>query len=582
MRRKFRLISKIRFSIIGLSSLTLIVILIASYLTLLPPLQERSISNAQNINSQIMVQTDNMLESVQRYGNGITSSSDFNSSYINYISNPDDSRLREILRINLNQIASQMADVRNIIVETSNGLVLNSITNSDPFDQQLLQSAWYKKLRSIGFACGFSGVYRFTENGQVHFVSAYCKNTYSDGVPLTLTIFFKIDNIISVTNSLSQKNFDSYVWLDSSRNPFYDSANSDWIEMIKNKFSQINFVPQAPYFTGYNGYNFMNTSSFSNWMLVSYVSNRSLTNTFIQYFLTICLLMLVLFTVIILLVTPVVTKITKPVGKLAAVMSEVSSGNLNVVSTVNTNDEIGDLSRIFNQMVDDLRLHIQELLEKEELENRMKYSLLISQIDPHFIYNTMNTINYLAYNGRTEDIISINTALIKILQDRLRVSDIQIFDTLEQEKMIVDQYIVIQQCRFESDFAVNWSIGKDLLEIQIPKNIIQPLVENSMLHGLIDEEDGRIHGAIWITAEQIEKDLCLSVTDNGRGIEPELLEKLNKGSAAGDSPGKHIGLKNIRERLVYLYGNRECMQIESTPGKGTRIKITIPFQQTAE
>ena len=144
--------------------------------------------------------------------------------------------------------------------------------------------------------------------------------------------------------------------------------------------------------------------------------------------------------------------------------------------------------------------------------------------------------------------------------------------------MIVNQYVVIQQCRFDSDFTVDWCIKDSLMEIQIPKNIIQPLVENAMLHGLIDEEDGRIHGTIRITAEQNGNDLCLSVLDSGRGIEPELLKELNRGFVAANLPGKHIGLKNIRERLVYLYGNRECMHIDSTLGKGTCVKINIPLK----
>lgn len=581
MRGKSRLISKIRFSIIGLSTLTLIIILCASFFTLLPPLQERSISNAQNINSQIMVQTDNLLESIERFGNGITSSADFNNSYKNYILQPKNDRLREILRINLNQIAAQMADVRNIIIETDKGVLLNSITNNDNFDKDLLQSNWYKRLRSINFACGFSGVYRFTEDGQAHYVTAYCKNAYSGSTPVTIIIFFKIDNLVSITNSLSQKNFDYYVWLDSSRHPFYTSADENWTKMIQTKFAQTNFVPQAPYFTGYNGYNFMNTSSFSNWMLVSYVSNHSLTNTFIQYFLTICLLILVLFSFTLMLVTPAVTRITKPISKLAVVMSEVSKGHLDVVSCVETNDEIGELSHIFNQMVADLRQHISKLLEKEDLENRMKYSLLISQIDPHFIYNTMNTINYLAHDGRTDDIISINSALIKILQDRLRVSDIEIFDLLEQEIMIVKQYILIQQCRFDSNFNVDWCVNEELMKTQIPKNVIQPLVENAMLHGLIDAEDGRIRGAIRIVAEHIGEELHISVSDNGRGIEPELLDRLNRGEVdfETDTRGRHIGLKNIRERLLYLYGNRESMCIKSVLGKGTCVSLNLPFQK---
>ena len=129
-------------------------------------------------------------------------------------------------------------------------------------------------------------------------------------------------------------------------------------------------------------------------------------------------------------------------------------------------------------------------------------SLLVSQIDPHFIYNTINSINYLARKKRCEDIVKVNSALIAILKDRLRVNDIQITDSVANEMKIVNQYIVIEKFMYDGNLEVEWDIAPELMEEQIPKNMIQPLVENSLFHGLIDEESGEFCGKIIITVFQ--------------------------------------------------------------------------------
>ena len=155
-------------------------------------------------------------------------------------------------------------------------------------------------------------------------------------------------------------------------------------------------------------------------------------------------------------------------------------------------DEIGQLESSFNKMIDDLKHSIEVIGEKEAKEQQIRFSLLVSQIDPHFIYNTINSINYLARKKRCEDIVKVNSALIAILKDRLRVNDIQITDSVANEMKIVNQYIVIEKFMYDGNLEVEWDIAPELMEEQIPKNMIQPLVENSLFHGLIDEEMRRI------------------------------------------------------------------------------------------
>jgi two-component system sensor histidine kinase YesM len=229
-------------------------------------------------------------------------------------------------------------------------------------------------------------------------------------------------------------------------------------------------------------------------------------------------------------------------------------------------------------MLKDLKDSIRIIAEKERLEQKIKYSLLVSQIDPHFIYNTINSINYLARKKRCDDIIVVNSALIYILQDRLRINDIQITDTVEKEIKVVEQYVLIQKYMYEGELELSWFVDEALLKEQIPKNIIQPLVENAIFHGLINEENGSISGKIEIFIEKKDEDIMVKVKDNGRGIDKQNLLNLQTSKRPFKSEnerGKKIGLSNIRERLYYLYGKNDCLQIECEPGKGTSVTLVF-------
>ena len=227
-------------------------------------------------------------------------------------------------------------------------------------------------------------------------------------------------------------------------------------------------------------------------------------------------------------------------------------------------------------MTVDLKDSLELLAKKERQEQQIRFSLLISQIDPHFIYNTINSINYLARRGRCNDVIKVNSALISILQDRLRVNDIQVTDTIANERKVVEQYLVIERYMYDGDLEVAWKIENELMTEQIPKNMIQPLVENALFHGLIDEESGELNGKIEIEIQRDEKDLILRVSDNGIGMSEDRLKAVREEIYQPEERGKKIGLSNIGRRLYYLYGSSDGIRIESGENEGTR--ITLKFK----
>ena len=263
----------------------------------------------------------------------------------------------------------------------------------------------------------------------------------------------------------------------------------------------------------------------------------------------------------------------RPIVSLAQTMDGAAKGNLEQKVEIHSDDEIGLLQQSYNKMLDDLRRSIDLIAEKERTEQQIRFGLLVSQIDPHFICNTINSINYLARKNRCEDVVTVNTALMAILRDRLRVNDIEITDTVAKETEVVEQYLKIQRFMYGGDLRVVWDIEPELSEEQIPKNMIQPLVENALFHGLIDQESGMLDGELRIALQRADGGLLLTVRDNGVGIEPEKLEELLRRTRRPDERGSKIGLSNIRSRLYYLYGSADCLTIESAPGQGTTISI---------
>ena len=187
------------------------------------------------------------------------------------------------------------------------------------------------------------------------------------------------------------------------------------------------------------------------------------------------------------------------------------------------------------------------------LERQMRFGLLISQIDPHFVCNTLSTINYMARRGKTDDVVVISNALSSILRDRLRLKDFRVFDTVEQELETIRQYLKIQNYRYCDHIHLEIDCPEELRRRSIPKNIIQPLVENSILHGLANEDMGIMDGHICIAISSVSGWIALRVSDDGVGIEPAVAEQLNKyaraHAAAQDSErGYGIGLHGVLQR----------------------------------
>lgn len=261
---------------------------------------------------------------------------------------------------------------------------------------------------------------------------------------------------------------------------------------------------------------------------------------------------------------------------------KVKSGDHHVRVDIKSADEIETLGHTFNMMMDEIRDYIAKVVEHEKIQQKMQYTILISEIDPHLIYNTLNTITYLAKLKKTEDVILVNNALISMLKDRLKIKGYESFDLVRNEIEVVRQYMIIQNYLHGNSIKLRWQIETEMLEQKIPKNIIQPLVENALLHGMLakKDEDGEIiAGEIKVSITREACWLHLFIEDSGVGISSETINKYFVGPPEiSRNKGENIGIKNIRMRLNYLYDGKAEVRVDSKPGVGTIVEIIVPYE----
>ncbi|MGN1378459.1 MAG: sensor histidine kinase [Dorea sp.] len=260
----------------------------------------------------------------------------------------------------------------------------------------------------------------------------------------------------------------------------------------------------------------------------------------------------------------------QPLKRLTETMEQVSDGDLDQRVEVTTKDEIGVLSEDFNQMLEHIRTLIDQLVKEEMLKKDAELNALQYQITPHFMYNTLNSIKYAALLKGEAEIGGLLDDFIELLQASINKKGT--FVTVAEEVHFVENYLNLQGMRYEEKIQTTYEIRTEAEGCFLPRLILQPLVENAILHGL-DLKRGRNH--IGIGAYVEDGRLWLTVQDNGRGMTREQITKLLEGSEKKTRGLSGIGVANVRERLALYYGNAADIHYESS-GEGTTVRICLP------
>lgn len=316
------------------------------------------------------------------------------------------------------------------------------------------------------------------------------------------------------------------------------------------------------------------------WFVSECISTKELAREITKTFLTIVLIVLAAASIIAVSLSWFLFKtVTVPVSRLQLRMKRVEEGDFSRDPSTEWEHELGDIGKTINNLTENVQQMMHQRIEDEKQKKDYEYKMLQSQINPHFLYNTLNSIKWMATIQNAPGIAEMTTALSRLLKNIAKGTSNQI--SIEKELALVKDYFTIQQYRYGGIITMDiLTDDPDLLSCEILKFTLQPLVENAIFHGIEPKGTaGKINIHVY---RDEENNIHIDVTDDGVGIAEDMIDRLLFDSNASSSFFKEIGLSNVHKRLQYEYGDKYGLSVSSTLGEFTTISILLPFKKCEE
>ena len=283
-----------------------------------------------------------------------------------------------------------------------------------------------------------------------------------------------------------------------------------------------------------------------------------------------------------LLVLVVTSLLVNPLRNTSKALQVFASGDFSVRLDDERKDEFGDVNRVFNDTIIRVERLLEEISHSRLLSKEMEIKALQAQINPHFLYNALDTVNWMARSKGEEDICDMVQAIGNLL--RISISNKENIFSVRKELSYVNDYLYIQKKRFQNRFTVEFDVEEEVKEQLIPKLTIQPLVENAIVHSVEVSKEKVI---LRISGYIEDDDVIINVEDNGVGIKEEILENLlerdKNAEAEGDTDKKKshtgLGVYAVHERLLHMYGEGYGLSVVSEVGVGTCFIIRLPYKK---
>lgn len=456
------------------------------------------------------------------------------------------------------------------------------------YTKEMKQNAWYKEIiKSKDMRIRWIGVMPGVENKDNYFFEAAMPIKISNSSLTRVGVVHIRINEKDIYKALSSNNETNEIYLLQHNGEILSCKNKD--EISKNINNRLNVTKinenlgKSYIDVDKNGKKIViNSVSIDkgDWILISLVSYEELVaplTSIKNILLLINLIFMISFLIVALFISNI---ISKPIIILRMSMLKVENGDFNGKVEVQSEDEIGKLSQNFNNMLD----KVSELLiltkEQERLKRDAEFEALQAQINPHFLFNTLSSIRWAAAaygDKKVEDMVHALSILL-----RASITNGQEMVSLEREINILKNYLDLIQMKQGTTIIFECNIDESIMKYRIPHLLLQPIVENSILHGF---EDRNEPGVISITAIAAEELLKIELTDNGKGLQGDTLESiLNRESQALDDKKyyKSVGLKNIHDRLKLIYGQNYGIDICDGEKNGTKVTLYMPFQKGGE
>jgi two-component system sensor histidine kinase YesM len=532
--------------------------------------------------SQLIDQVNTNIETYINYMENISQMVLSNYDIREYLKNQTLSSTKD--NVNLEQrISSQLSSVLNtrkdissiLIFDNNGGIVPYNHIKLNPFADPTQQS-WYKKAIEANGNVVISAPHVQNIIREYNWVVSLSRQlSDTDGNKLGVLL---VDLNYSVINDLCSKialGKKGYIFiLDQEGNIVYHPQQQLIYSNLKQEKIEQVMSSQASNFTTSEGKDsrmYTINQSIKGWKIVGVayvdelVSNKKEIQTYILMW-GIGLICVAIFISIFLS-----SRISRPIKRLEASMKEVEKGNFDIHVAIESSNEIGQLSKRFNRMTREIKeLMIQNVTE-QELKRKSELKALQAQINPHFLYNTLDSIIWMAEGKKSEEVVLMVSALAKLF--RLSISKGQEIITIANEIEHIKSYLTIQKIRYKDKLDFEIAVNPQILSNKVLKIILQPLVENSIYHGI---KHNAGEGTIRITGEIIEHRIRLQVIDNGIGMSPESVQRMLE-KTGNSSSGSGIGVSNVHQRIQLYYGAEYGITFESELGQGTTANIWLPI-----
>ncbi len=523
-------------------------------------LMKQEKSSIENYLTQAVSNMDNQL----RIYNNLSDYIAFNQQISHVVSHEYDSyydmynQFSNVLDPMLASLKYFHSDINQITIYTKNNVVKHNTTLA-PITE-IENEDWYKIIK------GNNDIHWFVSQDEKKVFCARniptLENNYEVGV---LYVQVDYEKLFESFKQMNDSNYGIFIMDELGNNIF----NFDQFE-DPNKSRKMTFDEFNKGIGKENIYTIVTAHSVNNNWTVSLYKPQKLIYESTNFMITgnvIAIMLLIVFSIII---TSVLSKVmVSGLEKLRANMEEVEKGNMEITVKSNNEDEVGALIRGFEKMIIQIKALIEDVYESRLIQKDYEMKALQAQINPHFLYNSLSLINWMALETDQEDISKITLSLSTFYRTALNKGKniLRVRDEIKNMR----SYLDIQLMMHDHEFDVDVEIDECILDHNILNLILQPLIENAIDHGIDLKTDGR--GGIKIIGKKQNDEIVLIVSDNGVGMSKEQAESILTNKSNG------YGVKNVNERIKLYYGEQYQLKIESEIGIGTKVKVTIPIRK---
>lgn len=566
----------VSFSALIIPALLVFLLLSLNYTeeTVLENSSEYTLQLVQQVNSDI----DSYITYMANISDIVANNTDVTDYFFSEPSNVRKGDLKTRIYSQFNTLRNARNDIYNIGVFTEEDYVLNNGKNRINEYADIKNLEWYQKaiLGQSNIVLSSSHVQNIVKNDYkwVVTLSRGIRNPKTNQVE---SVFFVDLNYSAIKNLCEKISLGSkgYVYiLDENGKIIYHPKQQLLNSGIRKELiDEVQNSPYSNFITGTDDNPQLYTisrSEMTKWTVVGVAYLNEMMGKREETQLSYVMIAIMLFSVALLISIFLSREITRPIKKLETSMKEVEKGNFDNLKIENTErNEIGSLTRSFHRMTKEIQQLMQQNIEEQSAKRKSELRALQSQINPHFLYNTLDSIIWMAEGGKNKEVVLMTASLAKLL--RQSISNEAELVSIRKEVEYVKQYLTIQNMRYKDKLEFEINVDSHILEREIVKLTLQPLVENAIYHG-IKYKDGK--GLIRISGKEEQKFVVLKIYDNGAGMSEEQIQKIFQKKDQKEDTG--VGILNVQNRLQLYFGKEYGLTYESKPLEGTTVIVRIP------